>query len=291
MKHAGDLRFKFEVNEHGRLKSRIDFWDDLLHDVAFSVEPKAAIIQPYSAAKFTTLLYRTEKVGIHYALATGQIGYFDETITQAASSALQASDSSIGGGSADGGSVKVGSVISAASATTGTGTNTNTAASIVMEENKTILMLMKGDIFHPSIRLEKHVIEAPIYNTIAPENVLISLKAQAPLLFASGQKPSTVCWKSVTLTNPLDATVTFSVTTEGPFTLKSAVDDSHAKAADDKRSSNKKAIAGSAATAASAVLMSSSATVSTTTTSNSSSMGRAFCLLPQVIITYHIYFS
>jgi hypothetical protein len=73
--------------------------------------------------------------------------------------------------------------------------------------------------------------DVPKNPTVAPSDRGIILKTQAPSLLgksstlkgaAAAAALSEACWRPVTLTNPLEATLVFSVSTEGPFVIKAS---------------------------------------------------------------------
>jgi hypothetical protein len=80
---------------------------------------------------------------------------------------------------------------------------------------------VEGNIHYPTVSIDKNVFVAKESPTIPPASFSIKLKTQAPQLYASGTRPSEVCQKPITVINPLDANLMFSVVTEGPFTIKS----------------------------------------------------------------------
>jgi hypothetical protein len=184
----GPLRFRLDLSEGGRLKSKFQFWSDFANETAYTIEPDKGVIPPYEKQSFTVTLLRTELIGQQGATLTGLIGLEESMPTRR------------------------GSKDNAQSSSTLDLTSGSTSYSLVL--------LVEGTIHYPTVSIDKHVFVAKENPSLPPATYSIKLKSQAPHLFATGTRPSGVCQRPVSVINPLDANLLFSVVTEGPFTLK-----------------------------------------------------------------------
>jgi len=66
------------VGDDGRVRPKIQFWEDVLRSAPFTVEPKSAIIMPYSSQDFHVTLTRTDVLGKIRAIFTGTVVIEDE---------------------------------------------------------------------------------------------------------------------------------------------------------------------------------------------------------------------
>jgi hypothetical protein len=190
----GPLRFRLDLDENSKLKSKFQFWSDFANETAYTVEPDKAVIAPYERQVFTVTLLRTELIGNLTASLTGLIG-IDESVSERR------------------GSMDITS-------------NTQSASTLDLNAGAggskySLFLLVEGNIHYPTVSIDKNVFVAKESPTIPPASFSIKLKTQAPQLYASGTRPSEVCQKPITVINPLDANLMFSVVTEGPFTIKS----------------------------------------------------------------------
>ena len=73
------LKLDLAVGEDGRVQPKINFWEDVLRSAPFTVEPKSAVILPYTSQDFHVTLTRTDVLGKIRAVFTGTVVIEDET--------------------------------------------------------------------------------------------------------------------------------------------------------------------------------------------------------------------
>ena len=203
------VKLELIVGEDGKVTSKINFWDDLLRSAPFEVEPKSAVIAAYSSQNFRVRLTRTDVWGKIRAVFTGTVVIDGKGLDEGA-----------GAGAGDGDST------SDDSATVDHNATDDDERS---SSNYKLTILAMGDFYPPAIRLDKSRIDVPKAGTVAPAAQAIVLKTQAPALLgkagtlrgaAALAALSEACWRAITLTNPLELNLVFSVSTEGPFVIK-----------------------------------------------------------------------
>ena len=183
----GPIKVQLDPDESGKVKVHCNFWTDINRQIPFKVEPEEAFLPPFGRESFKVTLTRTSFAGVEQAIMSGAVELdFDEDIAQPSI---------------------VESVVS-----------TTTAANKSAGYNLTLLL--DGHFDYPTIRLDKNIFIANDNPTTVEEQASIKMKTQAPRLFAKGTRPSDVCFRPVTLVNPLHSNLVFTLSTEGPFILK-----------------------------------------------------------------------
>jgi hypothetical protein len=183
----GPIKVQLDPDENGKVKVHCNFWTDINRQIPFKVEPEEAFLPPFGRESFKVTLTRTSFAGIEQALMSGAVELdFDEDLAQPS---------------------LIESVVS-----------TTTSANKTAGYNLTLLL--DGHFDYPTIRLDKNTFIANDNPTTVEEQASIKMKTQAPRLFAKGTRPSDVCFRPVTLVNPLHSNLVFTLSTEGPFILK-----------------------------------------------------------------------
>ena len=70
---SSGVKTELKVDETGKVQSRTKFWEDIIRASPFLIEPKSAIIPPYSSQIFHVTLSRTDVLGKLRATFTGSI--------------------------------------------------------------------------------------------------------------------------------------------------------------------------------------------------------------------------
>ena len=70
---SSGVKTELKVDESGKIQSRTKFWEDILRASPFLIEPKSAVIAPYSSQIFHVTLARTDVLGKLCATFTGTI--------------------------------------------------------------------------------------------------------------------------------------------------------------------------------------------------------------------------
>ena len=240
-------------------KVKLPFWSDISKEIPFTVEPNSVSIPPYSSINFSVKLFRTEHATTETAMLIGTVDVKDPINTSL--------------------SIENSSTSTAKYADKSQGTYTLT-------------MSLLGSFEFPSVRLDKALLTAVQPGTVVPEVNGVKMKAQAPKLFSRGVKTSDICNKSVTLVNPLDTPLVFTVTTTGPFIVKNSIDDGSGTSKGGKHVTF--------ADAPSKALLSSTVSLGATSRASkgtivsdvsASSLGKTFNLLPNQSTTFLIAFA
>ena len=206
-KANGPIKLSINVNTIGqKVKSSILFWEDLVKDSPFIIEPAKATIKPYGRQKFTVTLTKTDSVGREISKLTAGVSF-----SEAALNSPSLEDQSLITSRTD---------PSALTARPGT-----TSAKFSLE------LFVEGEFLHPTVTIGDHNLVAKLVDSInyVPETEALILESQAPLLFGRdvAQKPSDICMKPITILNPHQAPLSFSVSIDGPYCFKeSAIVDS-----------------------------------------------------------------
>lgn len=53
------VNLSFKVDDFGRIKTNINFWEDLLQESSYVIEPRESLIQPYGTQTFKVTLNKT----------------------------------------------------------------------------------------------------------------------------------------------------------------------------------------------------------------------------------------
>jgi len=232
----GPIKFEVSVDSDGYAKPAFKFWDDVTKEIPFSIEPISTVIPAYGRQKFKVTLLRTSLVGCEKALLTCSIrnsgGDNDKSQLHdsLAAASLMSDDSSASASKAD----------------------------------FSLPLYVQSDITSPSVRIDKNIFYATDGDTQVSDDLGIKLKIEVPQLFSTaaiGNGKS----RTIVVENPLMSTLLFSVTTIGPFQIKSSIDTSYI---------DKKGTFSALASKTTSSLVSSE--------SKGSSLGRTIQLLPQV---------
>lgn len=193
----GLLRVRLGCNNDGKSKVDFAFWSEVTKDLPFKIEPQEATIGPYEDQMFKVTLFRTCNAGIEEAMLSGAI---DLNSTDDQTSIIDINSS----------------VVSNETKKSNTGATYN------------IKLALHGNFVYPTIRFDKCNFTASESPTLIEDRLGIKMKTQAPKLFRKGIKLSDddACSRPITLVNPLDNALIFSVSTEGPYNIKVANDDS-----------------------------------------------------------------
>jgi hypothetical protein len=208
----GPVNFKIRVDKKGKVKARVKLWDDVLKNTPYTIEPPKVLIGPYSRQLFKVTLSHTTDEGLEQAMLTGTIAFDDGSSKMTMSSTMLDSppnELEVPSGEAGGG--EEGAV------------EENTVASI-RDDNYKLTVVLQGDLMLPALRIDQSTYTAKDDTFIIPKNDTLVFRTAAPVLYARGTKPSEVCWKEISVVNPTDATLTFSATVDGPFTIKQSGD-------------------------------------------------------------------
>ena len=202
-KANGPIKFSINVNTIGqKVKSSILFWEDLVKDSPFTIEPAKATIKPYGRQKFTVTLTKTDSMGREISKLTAGVSFSENGL-----SSPSIEDQSLTTARTD---------PSALTARAGT-----SSAKFSLE------LFVEGEFLHPTVTIGDHSLVAKSLDTInyVPETEALILESQAPLLFGRDvtHKPSDICLKPITILNPHQAPLQFSVSIEGPYCLKEPV--------------------------------------------------------------------
>jgi hypothetical protein len=52
-------KLSFKVDDFGKIKTHVNFWEDILLESSYEIEPQEALIQPYSTQTFRVTLNKT----------------------------------------------------------------------------------------------------------------------------------------------------------------------------------------------------------------------------------------
>ena len=211
-----------------KVKTSLLFWDDVAKDSPFNVDPKVTVIPPYGRKNFKVKLLRTSNEGEELALLTGSISFKeeiadDDVLNENTTLSINAMGSKSSPPSPDG---RRPSNTGLESVTSNTNTNANATTVSNTKTNYKISLHLRAKLVMPMIKVGQHMV------TTAPDTMVkvhpdqgINMFTQAPLLFARGSRPSEVCTQVVTLTNPLPTALLFSISMDGPFSIKSITDE------------------------------------------------------------------
>jgi hypothetical protein len=106
----------------------------------------------------------------------------------------------------------------------------------VQSPSYNISLYLKANIMLPVIKVDKHLLSTTGQKVTYALNHPIALKTDAPHLYSrsnasSSSSASPVCKKVIVFTNPIPALLAFSVSTEGPFTVRLSPDEAQGRAA------------------------------------------------------------
>jgi len=214
------------------MKMSYQYWDDLVKDSSFKVQPLHATIPPFGRQTFTVTLYRTHTQGTENGLLTASVKYDGGDKRRDTATAAAASTASLLTGTANssshGAMVRAGSTVTEDTRESGSRTAQSRGEVV---NNFELTLYLQGDLTMPAIRIDKAV-----YRTHPDENPTIigdantgqtgiKLSTAAPVLFNRGTvtKDSSVCVKQLTLSNPLQSSLIFTTAVEGPFVLKPTI--------------------------------------------------------------------
>lgn len=196
--------------DHGKVKCRLRFWEDLAKESPFVVEPAGCDIAPYGKAKFKVTLARNTPAVLERAQLTAKVS-------------VQEDEEEDGVSVADSESQPPVALSRAAS-----------AAGFAKKNSFSLQMLVEGSFVHPALTIDKHTFSIPLQVTEVPIKEAIPMKAKATLLFSSDGKLGQPCSKFLTVTNPLEMPLLLTLSTDGALVLKDAQEATgHAKK-DDK---------------------------------------------------------
>jgi len=247
-KARGPVKISLSVGKDGKPKSSIEFWEDLAKDSPFKVEPDRCIVPPYGRQKFKVTLFRTDKLGKEVAKVTGSILFNEEE-----------------GAAED-------DTVTTTSSTIVTFANDKTGLNPTVNNKFTIGMILEGDLQHPTVAIDKNTYVATDTETKADAEHGIIMKSHATLLFAKGTKPTDVCYKPITVYNPLPVALTFNMSVDGPFSMLDAAS---------AGSSGATTVAASSSSSSSSASSWSSSSSSSASSANSKiSLGKPVHLLP-----------
>eukprot|EP00603_Paraphysomonas_imperforata_P012272 CAMPEP_0114456490 /NCGR_PEP_ID=MMETSP0104-20121206/3660_1 /TAXON_ID=37642 ORGANISM="Paraphysomonas imperforata, Strain PA2" /NCGR_SAMPLE_ID=MMETSP0104 /ASSEMBLY_ACC=CAM_ASM_000202 /LENGTH=2201 /DNA_ID=CAMNT_0001628979 /DNA_START=70 /DNA_END=6675 /DNA_ORIENTATION=- len=228
---------KVEVNlsalgskSKNKTKTSLLFWDDVAKDSPFTVDPKVTVIPAYGRKNFKVKLLRTTSEGEELALLSGAIsfggeeslteGLNDSTTVQSVvdpNAPIKSSPPSPSGGRR---SSLTGDTASVNVANSVTSTKSNQKSSF------SISLHLRAKLVMPMMKIGSVMVTASAERVVkVPTDQGIKLSAHAPLLFASGSRPSEVCTQVVTLTNPLPTALLFNISIDGPFSIKAITDE------------------------------------------------------------------
>lgn len=183
----GPIKVQLDPDENGKVKVNCNFWTDINRQIPFKIEPEEAFLAPFGRESFKVTLTRTSAAGVEQALMSGAVELdFDEDLAQQ----------------------------SIAESVVSTTTSANKAPGYNLS------LLLDGHFDYPTVRLDKNTFIADSNPSLVDDQASIRMKTQAPRLFAKGTKSSDVCFRPVTLVNPLHSNLVFTLSTEGPFILK-----------------------------------------------------------------------
>ena len=80
IKSTTGLKTDIVVGADGKVRSKIQFWTDVLRAAPFTIEPKAAIIPSYTSQTFRVVLTQTNVLGKIHALLTGKVEIEDDNV-------------------------------------------------------------------------------------------------------------------------------------------------------------------------------------------------------------------
>ena len=261
-----------------KTKTVLRFWNDNAKEPGFRVEPQDAVIAPYGKQKFRVTLFRT---------TVGSSEEDDGSINSA--SVVEEEEAEAGKGAAldlTEMAQLVGDVKFVKSEQTGSSSPDKGDSASPADQAYRINLLLEGKLVHPTILIDKKTYTATSSDTVLQmADGGIKFKSQANGIFGMRDKKGRrggnseagqECNKIITLVNPLETILVCSVSTEGQFALKLAVDDAHAKS--EKSAHGDKA-------------MMSQTTKPVQTAVSSSSAGRIITLLPRASSSFVLAFQ
>ena len=193
IKNTVGLKTDIIVGENGKITSKIQFWNDVLRAAPFTIEPKAAIIPPYTAQTFRVVLTQTNVLGKIHAILTAKVEIEDDNVLKKRLAAGRQSMLD----DLDDGVMSIASEDSLNKDMNLDHKNNKVSMSGVEEDEEdgveeegktdyTLTLLALGDFSHPAIRLDKTLIEvsspSSLGPTVVPQEQGIILKTQAPSL-------------------------------------------------------------------------------------------------------------
>jgi hypothetical protein len=213
------------------VKSNLLFWDDVAKDSPFEVDPKSTVIPPYSRKNFKIKFFRTSHCVNELALLTGGISFDGETNgggdgrSQTASRNNLFHEDSLSNGSRSPPGNTSAMNNSTSMETLGTLRHTT------MKPTYNISLYLKADIMLPEIKVDKNILVTTNQKITHATNHPITLRTDAPQLYSrqgggggGSGRTNPICRKVIVLTNPIPALLAFSVSIEGPFTVKYSPD-------------------------------------------------------------------
>jgi len=252
------------------------FWSDNAKEPAFKVEPQDAIIAPYGKQKFRVTLFRTS-----IESADNDNGSINSHSVH---------DEKDGEGAVDLDLTETAQLIGDVQFVKGEKGSSSSEKEKGSSPSPTdqayrINLLLQGKLVYPTILIDKKTFTATTSDTVLRmEDGGIKFKSQANGIFGMRDKKGRrgnseagqECNKIITLVNPLETILVCSVSTEGQFALKLAVDDTHA--------SSEKAQGGTQA-------VMSKTTKPVQTAVGASSAGRIITLLPRASASFVLAFQ
>ena len=276
----GPIKLELRLNPDGtrsRAKISLLYWEDVAKDSPFDVNPKVAVIPSYGRKNFKVMLLRTHSVGNELALLSGAISFGEGGDDVGEGTTVRRRSTQLSVGSRPGTGASEPKVMTENPSSNSIASAQSIKSTGNAKLSYTISLFLKGSLVQPVIRLDKHILSTSKDGGITqvPPAQGINLKADAPRLFASGTHPSEVCKKIIALTNPIPATLAFSVSIEGPYTIKLVTDSSSPKKPSAMSKVSTSLVGTSSKTKASS--------------SGGSSVGGSCLLLTQVRLIYRIF--
>lgn len=288
----GPLKIEFKVrdkaNNKTSVKSSILFWDDVVKDTPFNIVPTSSLVKPYSKQNFKVALFRTSNKGLEKAQVSGFIAFENDKpkqkLSPTAAGSVGSSDQSL-------------SAASQTTADSNTSMNSSVSTHAIAAStspNFVLSLLLEGSFAHPTIKIDKNIFVAEYNPTNVSPNLGIKLKLQAPILFGKESK-STVdssSLKTLTLVNPMESSLIFSISTDGPFAIKHPFDDT-AVAGVGKEKDMFDIIPAKNTLMSSSYNHSSSSTklMSTSSSAAGRSLGKAYNLLPHASTSFAVSYT
>jgi len=209
----GPVKLEINVGMNKRkVKTSLRFWDDLEKSSVFVIEPSYAVVPSFGRQSFTVTMQQTGTDSLERAALTARAVFFENEVTSTQSLSVFSGRSNASDARSQHSQTSQPSVPSQIS-------NVN-----ALKGGYKMLLLLEGRTVHPSLQLDKRIIIADqSINEVDPLEGL-SMKAHAPLLFAT-QGRVDVCSHCMSLGNPSQADLTFTISVDGPFMLKSGEDE------------------------------------------------------------------
>ena len=75
----GSIKFELKLQSSDNAKCHFLFWEDVMKDAPFKIEPVIAHIPPYQRHKFTVTLFRTNVASEEKAMLTGSVKFLSSS--------------------------------------------------------------------------------------------------------------------------------------------------------------------------------------------------------------------